>query len=101
MTTTTGTPATPKQMAYLRKLVAAEGLDLDTWLIERGCSREVGFPQSRTVADVPSKSQASRLIDELAPRQPRRPRYSGRRPMFYKCTHEDYPCCGCGSDVGR
>ncbi len=77
------TTATDRQMSYLRTLVERTGTDLSTFLVERGIS-ETG----------PSKSQASDLISELAPPSIRHLRIS-RRYVSYRCTHEDYPCCGC------
>jgi hypothetical protein len=87
--------ASEKQMRYLRDLVSAAGLDMSKFLIERGISEVKGWPTGETVARLPSKAEASRLIDELVPtRGSYRPR--GRRHVrFYRCTHEDYPCCGC------
>jgi hypothetical protein len=40
--------------------------------------------------------------EDAAPTRARAARGRGRRPvMFFRCTHEDYPCCGCGPDAGR
>jgi hypothetical protein len=57
------TPATDKQMAYLRKLVASTDTpDIHDYLVSRGvCETNIGG----TFAKVPSKIMASRLIDEL------------------------------------
>jgi hypothetical protein len=97
------TPATDRQMRYLRDLVEATGAELGPYLIKRGISEQKGWREPYLAATRPSKEQASRLIAELAParsysdprRGGRRSRYSGRRTYFERCTHEDYPCCGC------
>lgn len=95
--TITSTPATDNQMAYLRKLVADAGGDISQFLIERGITKHEGFPQPIIVARLPSKSEASRLIDELAPPRTSSYRRGARRRTYTttRCTHEDYPCCGC------
>jgi hypothetical protein len=102
--------ATPKQMNYLRKLVAQSGQEIHAFLTERGICHLAGFREPTQVADMPSKDQASRFIDELQTAlgiesRPYRPRggYGRRRRVeSFRCTHEDYPCCGCGnySDTG-
>lgn len=95
---TTPAPATDRQMAYLRKLVEAQGSDIRTFLINQGITKTEGWPVPEIVAAVPTKAQASRLIDSLAPASTgyaRRSRGGRRYTPMYRCTHEDYPCCGC------
>ena len=59
------TQATPKQMNYLRSLVAASGQEIHEYLISHGICHQAGWREPYQVADMPSKAQASRLIDEL------------------------------------
>lgn len=93
-------PATERQMSYLRSLVAqTETPDIHDYLVAHGISELTGCPTAQATARRPSKSEASRLIDELAPAHGRKPyRYNARGRYvraYTPCTHEDYPCCGC------
>ena len=96
------TPATDRQMSYLTKLVTATGTDLRSFLIDHGYCHAT---MTGTVAGRPSKDAASALISELAPERSTtryaRSGLTGRRLRYtsYRCTHEDYPCCGCGEDA--
>jgi hypothetical protein len=102
MATTTREP-TDKMYKYLLDLVAQRGEDMHAFLVAEGITKLEGFPQAVVVARKPSYDECRRLLDKIAPQRSSsyRGRRGGYRRPIYRCTHEDYPCCSCGPDVGR
>ena len=56
--------ATEKQLAYIRKLLGPER-DIHAFMIDHGHYELKGFREPYKSATVPSKTQASAMIDEL------------------------------------
>lgn len=103
----TVTAPTPRQQAYLSKLrneVGAEAYAaaLTAVIGPLDCygSRQSG-PISRTQVSMLISDLAALAGHETRPRSSSRGKYGRSYRPVYRCTHEDYPCCGCGEDVGR
>jgi hypothetical protein len=81
-----GAPVSARQMAALDKMAAANGFANGSALL--------ADVASCTVAELGRKSRSvvRMFVDQAFARYGRasRPAYGGR------CSHEDYPCCGCG-----
>lgn len=95
---TTQTQASPRALKYRADLVrqaVAAGHD------------ELELRAAMTEHDQAAVSEHIKFLNRLLGRAERPPTshrsrrgYGARRPI-YRCTHIDYPCCGCGPDAAR
>lgn len=83
-------PATRAITCTTLQCAAIDGLTTSEWS---------GSPTSGHWIEVLSPTRVAASTDP-APPAPVRQSGSGRRRYVptYRCTHEDYPCCGCGED---
>lgn len=89
-TSGTGSAPTAKQTAYLDALITKAGMTRREW------EESVGLIEAnpwggRLRTEAITRANVSRWIDALQAHT------STRRALLYanRCTHEDYPCCGC------
>ena len=59
-------------------------------------ARNPGRPESERLAAVAATYAAVRATGAQPARRPSYARTSSGARLYERCTHEDYPCCGCG-----